>query len=139
MRTLPEVDIPTVDIDAIQRALATAPVSAAVLYGSHARREVTDRSDVDIAVEFDASLSTVERTHARLALIERLTAELGTERVDVLPLSRAPPRLRREIAADGVIIQGSPDLELDTDADTGSHAERLAAFDDILADMEQRV
>lgn len=132
---------PTPDVDAIESTLAEAPVSLAVLYGSHARGEATQTSDVDLAVAFDDSLSSLERTRARLELIERLSRELGID-VDVVPLDRAPPTLGREIREDGIVIVGSrADLDAYTESEPRQRTreQRLAEFDELLGDLERVV
>lgn len=131
-----------VDVDAIRRVLEELPVTLAVLYGSQARGEATTTSDVDLAVAFDDSLNSVERTRARLALIERLSAALDTDDVDVVPLGQATPELVREIVADGVLIAGTrADLDAyrDESPSTTTHEERVAALDAVLADLERVV
>lgn len=126
------------DIEAVAGALEGAPISLAVLFGSHARDEARATSDVDLAVAFDDSLSSVERTRARLALIERLSRALETDAVDVIPLERAPDALVEEIRRDGVFLRGSRD-ELDArylpDRMT-ARREEPEGFDDLLADLD---
>jgi predicted nucleotidyltransferase len=112
MRELDETAIPGLDIEEIVRILERVPVTLGVLYGSHAQGEATGGSDIDLAVAFDESLSSVERTRARLELIEQLSTGLETDDVDVVPLSDAPSELLEEILTDGVLIYGSmTDLE----------------------------
>lgn len=53
------------DLDVIRSVLEEAPVTLAVLYGSHARGEARPGSDVDVAVSFRESLSSVECTRTR--------------------------------------------------------------------------
>lgn len=126
-----------IDPDEIVSVLVDVPVTAAVLYGSHARGEATDRSDVDLAVAFDDSLSSIERTRTRLALIEQLSRVLGTDRIDLVPLSEAPDSLRREILADGIVIYGSREsLPPRDDNPASTHDDRMARFDELLTDLE---
>lgn len=133
---------PGIDTEAVMEVLEAAPVALAVLYGSHARGEATAASDVDIAVAFEESLSSCERTRVRLALIERLSVRLDTDDVDVVPLAETPPELRRGICEDGVVIVGSSgDLEpyCDVPPRTRTREERLAEFDELLADLDRVV
>ncbi len=130
----------SIDLPAIRQVLETAPVRLAVLYGSQARGEATASSDVDLAVAFE-EIPPEELTRARLALVERLTAALNTDDVDVVPLSGLSPELRHEIREDGIVLVGSAD---DLDAyparePATSHEERLDAFDELLAEMERVV
>lgn len=129
-----------VDVSTVTRVLEAAPVQLAVLYGSHARGEADTHSDVDIAVAFE-DLSPADRTRARVSLIERLTATLNTDDVDVVPLSGISPELRHEIREDGIVLVGSAD-DLDaypTREPTTTHEERLDEFDEILAELERVV
>lgn len=142
MRSTAEVTVPTLDLDGIQRVLQDAPVSVAILYGSHARSEATERSDVDVAVGFDESLSSVERTRARLDLIDRLQASLDAGAVDVVPLSAASDSLLREIHEDGVLLVGAEaDVAAfgEPDRPDDTHDERMAEFDDLLGDIRRVV
>lgn len=137
-----EASVPSLDLEAVRDVLEDAPVRVAVLYGSHARGEATDRSDVDVAVGFDDSLTGIDRTHARLDLISRLADRLGTDDVDVVPLSGVRDSLRYEIWTDGVLLVGSRDdlaAYGEPEPPTDSHEERMAAFDEVLADLERIV
>lgn len=142
MRNASDVSIPSIDVSAMRDVLDDAPVSVAVLYGSHARGEATARSDVDVAIGFSDSLSSVERTQARLDLIERLGAALDVDAVDAIPLSGASDSLQREIRADGVLLHGS-EGDLASYGDPGpasdSHDDRMAEFDEVLAELERVV
>lgn len=142
MREREDTTVTDLDVETIVRVLDEAPVSLAILYGSHARGDETPNSDIDLAVEFEPSLSSTELTRARLGLIERLTTELETDEIDVLPLSRVHAELLDEITADGVLIYGSSaDLErYDAPSVEGpNRQDRLAEFDDLLAELERVV
>jgi len=135
-----ESKVSSVDTDEIKRTLSEFPVAVGILYGSHARGDATKESDIDLAVEFVPGLSSVERTRARLGIIERLSRRLENDAIDVVPLSRVSPELGRAIQADGIVILGSSEAvppfegtELETRAD------RLEAFDEVLADIERVV
>lgn len=65
-------------------------VRTLALFGSVARDEATEGSDVDLVAEFDPEVVTVA---GYLDLVEALEALLGT-RVDVVSLRKLPPRLR---------------------------------------------
>lgn len=142
MRDREEVTVPDLDLDTIAQVLDEAPVNLAILYGSYARGDTTTKSDIDLAVEFEESLSSIERTRARLGLIERLTTELETDEIDVTPLSQVSIELLQEILADGILIYGSPaDLEryYDQSVEGSSHRDRIAEFDDLLGELERVV
>lgn len=141
MRDRSEFSASGLDVDALVEVLDGAPVTCGVLFGSHATGDEQSGSDVDLAVEFESSLSSVERTRARLQIIEEASVVLGLDAVDVVPLSAAPPALRREIYEDGVLLYGSLD-ETDTPGDGDTEPDReetLARFDRILADLERTV
>lgn len=142
MQTRAEATISGLDTGAVAQVLEEAPVSIGVLYGSYARGEQRTQSDIDVAVSFADSLSSLERTRTRLSLITRLSDALGTDRIDVVPLDEAPPSLVTEILADGVLIVGSETAieEYVENTDTDIHPEaRRTAFDDVLSDLEQVV
>lgn len=142
MRDREEATVSSLEVDAVVQVLDEAPVSLGVLYGSHARGDATPNSDVDLAVEFEDSLSSAQLTRARLGLIERLTSELETDDVDVIPLSRAHADLLDEILLDGILIYGSPtDLDrYDARSDEGKDRRNpMAEFDDLLAELKRVV
>jgi predicted nucleotidyltransferase len=142
MHDVSEIGELSVDTETIESVLVDTPVSVAVLYGSHARGEATEHSDIDLAVVFDETLSSVEKTRARLALIERLSVSLGTNAVDVTPLIRAPQSLQREIYRDVILLYGSekslPAIGEDVH-NRRTHTDRMAEFDDVLTDIERIV
>ncbi|MFB6193569.1 MAG: nucleotidyltransferase family protein, partial [Halobaculum sp.] len=126
------------DVDAIRNALADAPVTVAVLYGSYAREEAHGHSDIDLAVQFEDGLAPDERMRARLSLIRRLSVALGTDAVDVTPLAGVSPHLERQIATDGIVVDGDPaGLSLDHGSTNATHDDRLAAFDELLAELDR--
>lgn len=144
MREISEATVPSLDVDMIVSVLAESPVTVAVLYGSHARDEAIDRSDIDLAVAFEEELSSIDRTRARLALIERLSVELETDDIDVVPLSRAPPALLREVRADGIVLYGSEESvprvsNTESKVEAETHEDRLAQFDELLTDIRRVV
>lgn len=142
MREREKVTIPDLDVGTIVQVLDDAPVTLGVLYGSHARGDSTPDSDIDLAVEFEESLSSGERTRERLGLIERLTMQLETDDVDVVPLPRVSAELLEEIIADGVLVYGSlTDLKRydGQSVERTSSQDRIAQFDDVLTELERIV
>lgn len=142
MQRASDASVPQLDLGSIQRVLEEAPVTVAVLYGSHARSEATSRSDVDIAVGLSESMSSPERTQARLDLIEQIGAELDVDAVDVVPLSGASESLLREIRADGILLRGTEDDVTaygDPEPADDTHEDRMDDFDELLADLERVV
>jgi hypothetical protein len=93
-------------------------------------------------VAFGEALSSTGRTRARLELIEQLSTELGTNDVDVVPLSDAPNELLEEILTDGVLVYGSmADLEpyRRKTPPPSTRQDRLAAFDDVLEGLDRHL
>jgi len=137
-----QTTVTSVDTDTIVSVLDDTPVTVAVLYGSHARGEPTAHSDIDLAVAFDESLSSLDQTRARLSLIEQLSSALGTDAIDVVPLSKAPVSLQREIQTDGIILYGSKDQLVPVDDENHTHQtheDRMDRFDELLTDIERVV
>jgi predicted nucleotidyltransferase len=134
-------DISGVDVDAIRRVLDTAPVSVGVLYGSVARGDDHERSDIDLGVVFEGTHSPSERTRQRLSLIDALSAALGTDDIDVVPITHSPNELRRSIRRDGVVVYGSLDRARDLLATPEPEDDQapLDSFDDILEDIRRVV
>jgi len=142
MEKLSQASITSVDTDRIVSVLDDAPVTVAVLFGSHARREPTAHSDINLAVAFDESLSSLEQTRARLSLIEQLSSALGTDAIDVVPLSEVPISIRHEIQTDGIVLYGSKDQLPPVDGETHTHQtheDRMDRFDELLTDIERVV
>ena len=132
--------------ETVAATLTEHPVSVGFVFGSRARGEAHDRSDIDVAVAFeDTDPGEPGHMDARLALGSDLALALGTDAVDVVDLRSAPPSLVRAVFRDGDRLAGSKDdarrlrevLLDDTETDNRSPAERfdeaLAAIDDHLA------
>jgi len=143
MRQSEDVSVSNLDVGAIVEILEELPVTHAILYGSYARGDATATSDIDLAVECESSLTSVERTQTRVAIIERLSTTLETDDVDVIPLSQAPVELVEEIFRDGILVYGSTEglerYEQTRSQETQTHRDRLEEFDDLLAELEQVV
>lgn len=70
------------------------------LFGSVARGEATETSDVDLVVDFDPDRITLP---AFLDFSEDLEALLG-RRVDIVSLQKLAPRLRAQVEAEAVRV-----------------------------------
>jgi len=137
MREFDDTANPSVDTEQLRSVVVDEPITVAVLYGSHARGEADDSSDIDLAIGFAEQLDPTEQTRVRLRLIERLSTELGTDAVDVVPLDQIQPSLKRTIAEEGIVIYGDPDA-VPTATDTDStREEEMETFDELLADIER--
>lgn len=73
-------------------------VRLAYLFGSHAKGEATELSDVDLAVSFDVG---VDVRKAQGELLDALVLELKTDRIDLVLLEEIPPPLAFRIIRDG--------------------------------------
>lgn len=127
--------------EVVAETLADHPVAVGFLFGSYARGDAHDRSDLDVAVAFEDDPSTLE---TRLALGADLALALGTDDVDVVDLRTAPASLVRAVFRDGDRLVGTDTQAhrlratvLDGEDDDRSPAKRfddaLAAIDDHLA------
>jgi len=132
--------------ETVSATLADHPVSAGFLFGSRARGESHDRSDIDVAVVFaDTDPGDPGHVDARLTLGADLALALETDDVDVVDLQSASRSLVRAILRDGDRLVGTESdvarlratLIDDVDSDPRTPGERfddaLAAIDDHLA------
>ncbi len=78
-------------------------VEAAYLFGSVAKGTAGPRSDVDVAVLFNAGLGKEERFDRQLALAVELGSRLGRE-ADVIDLAAAPLVLQHQVLAHGECV-----------------------------------
>lgn len=93
--------MPVLDLNKIKHYLATQPVVKAWLFGSFARGEQTEDSDVDIAVIFDADAKVSLLTHAGMMCdLEEITGRS----VDVATYDTIYPRIRKEVDKDKILI-----------------------------------
>ena len=96
----------SMDEDTLRASLQEFPLSMAVLFGSHANGTAHARSDLDVAVRFE---DTVSDGHS-VQLLNELTAELTRascfEAIDLLDLDNAPPKLGYEILSRGTLLLG---------------------------------
>lgn len=99
-----EVDLP---VGEIRSVVGRYPVRFAILFGSHGRGDATTRSDVDVAVAFEALQPGDDGYNAALfGLSADLCAVLDSDDVDVLDVETAPPGLARRIFEDGRLLAG---------------------------------
>lgn len=96
----------TINCDALRRVLARHPVRLAVLFGSHVRGEGTESSDIDIAVEFEDSVSKEVYGSVRLGLIADLMSAAKQEAIDVADLDDMRPDVGREALDHGIVLVG---------------------------------
>lgn len=82
----------------VVRVLEAHDVRLAYLFGSHAKGEATELSDIDLAVSFRAGVD-VRRDLGQL--LDALVHELETDRIDLVLLEEIPPPLAYRIVRDG--------------------------------------
>jgi predicted nucleotidyltransferase len=82
----------------IVRALKAHGVRLAYLFGSHAKGEATEQSDVDLAVSFAVD---IDARQAQGELLDALVHVLKTERIDLVLLDEIPPPLAYRVIRDG--------------------------------------
>ncbi|HTV23780.1 MAG TPA: nucleotidyltransferase domain-containing protein [Polyangiaceae bacterium] len=81
--------------------LSTPSVRAALLFGSRLTGRARSGSDVDIAVLLDAGAATALRKPVLWVLYAALGKELPSERLDLLILNDAPPKLAWRVLKEG--------------------------------------
>jgi len=132
-----------VDTEAVRGVLDDHPVRLGVLFGSRVRGTSGDHSDVDIAVEFDPSVSADERYRARLSLVVDLVRALGVDDVDVAVLDGTRPEVARSALASGIVLVGDPDhadellAEYEQQVSRPTRERRRERFDATLARLEE--
>jgi len=118
--------IETVDLEAIRVALDAAAVEFALLFGSHARSEATDNSDLDIAVRFPDRLSDRDRFRARNRIDATLQVHAeGT--VDVSDIDALPVAVQHAALQEGIVLCGDDDA-------VANYREQVTAAYESLAD-----
>jgi len=106
-----------IDTDALAAAVADSGIPGILsvyLFGSGARGQLHEESDVDIGVLLDRAVhpSAKERFDARLLVSSRISPALAGRTADVVILNDAPPLFGRRIVTDGIRIVCS-DAEAD--------------------------
>lgn len=90
---------------AIEAVVKDRPeILEAYLFGSCGRGETAAHSDVDVAVYVDRSAVHDGAFGYDAELSAELMAALGTSRVDVIVLNKAPPLIYHRVLRDGVRI-----------------------------------
>lgn len=91
--------MPVLDLNKIKCYLSTQPVSKAWLFGSYARGEQTDASDVDIVAVFDDDVSLL----GHIGIMMGLEKLLG-KKVDLVTEGTFYPRVAEEVEKDKILI-----------------------------------
>lgn len=90
-----------IDLDKIRRYFSTQPVLKAWLFGSFARGEQTDNSDVDLLVTFDGNAKVSLLKHAGM-MIE--LQEILKRPVDLVRDISLYPEIKPYVDADKILI-----------------------------------
>jgi predicted nucleotidyltransferase len=98
------------------------------LFGSQARGDAGPRSDIDVAVYLSEIPDSPFGYDAELGA--ELMRALGTSRVDVVVLNRAPPLLYHRVLRDGVRV-----LARDLPATTGREGRALSRYCDYVPQL----
>lgn len=97
-----------IPVDVIRETLEAHPVRLAVLFGSHARKDVHARSDIDIAVELDGlQPGQPGYNDTFFGLSADLSEALGTDDVDILDVHVLSRPLVRSVFRDGILLVGT--------------------------------
>ena len=128
---------PEFDADAVCAAARRAlpDIQALYVFGSRARGDARDDSDLDLAVLAAAPLDPLQRFEAQ----RELSAVLDCD-VDLVDLRQASSVLRSEVVNGGMpLFQCNPQQILDFEARVlGEYADLLDATRDLRADVRQR-
>lgn len=133
-----------VESTTIREVLERHPVRTGILFGSHVTGRAHAGSDVDVAVEFDPSLSDEQRRKARLSVIVDLSKALGIDDVDVTDLDAIQPEVGTSALESGIVLVGDRERierlneEFSRRATERSHEERLQRFDELLSSIEEK-
>ncbi len=92
------------EIPELEQVFAAEPVEVAYLFGSRARGDSGPLSDVDIAVLLAGQPTAEECARQQLALLDKVTAHLRRDDVDVVILNRAPLLLQHRVIRDGKVL-----------------------------------
>jgi predicted nucleotidyltransferase len=97
----------------VSRALQpVGGVSAALVFGSQATGQARPDSDVDIAVLLDALPPPSEKKELLWSLVGALGKELGSDRVDLVLLNDAPPKLAFHVLKHGRVVLDRDPVQL---------------------------
>ncbi|MCL6105812.1 MAG: nucleotidyltransferase domain-containing protein [Actinobacteria bacterium] len=101
-------ELTTVLTDALARLAPGRGITAAYLYGSHARGEARPGSDIDIAVllEDRSGISALDL----LKLGQQLENQTGLKNIDIRSLNAAPLSARGRIITEGKLLYSGNDI-----------------------------
>ena len=105
-RAQPGERIGRIDCDSLARVLSEHPIRLTILFGSYVRGESIPSSDIDLAVEFERSVSDREYHDTYLALMADLMSTTGQNSVDLTDLRDLRPEIGASALAEGVVLAG---------------------------------
>ncbi|MBD3192626.1 MAG: hypothetical protein GF308_18440 [Candidatus Heimdallarchaeota archaeon] len=79
------------------------PISFVILFGSYAKGKVNNLSDIDLGVFLNRD-SKIAYFDSLLTLKTLFEEQLKTEQIDLVIINNAPPVLKFEIVAKGILI-----------------------------------
>lgn len=108
MKSIKSADIPdSFPLKKVQDILDEHPIQFAILFGSYATGDTHERSDVDIAIEFQSVNRTEpEYNDEFFGLSADLSDELETNNVDLVDVQNVSPGVAKAILEEGVLIVG---------------------------------
>ena len=77
-------------------------VKFAYLFGSQARKDAGNLSDIDIAIYLDYD---VDSFYYRLRFMETIVKAFKNEKVDIVVLNKATPLLCHQVVKNGVVVK----------------------------------
>jgi len=125
MRTAETADVnDSLPLHTVESVLREHPVQLAILFGSHAKETVHQRSDIDIAVELeDARPGDQGYNESFFQLSADVSQTLGRDDVDLVDLHTLPPAVARAVFEHGILLVGQPQRanELQRQIEDGSN------------------
>lgn len=106
MATRPGPDELAVDVEEMRAYLGEQPLEFALLFGSQATGTATERSDIDLVVQFSETLDADERFRRRNRITGELMARLETDDVDVSDLEHLPTAIAHAALQEGILLVG---------------------------------
>lgn len=98
-----------VEVSALRTTLKEHPVRLAVLFGSTVGGDRHPQSDVDVAVEFEDSVTAADRTDTILSLIADLSSALDRNDIDLSLVGDLEPHVGLAAFTNGLLLVGSAD------------------------------
>lgn len=100
-------DLPNdIDSDALRDAVASFPLSLVVVFGSYAADGPHPLSDLDVAVEFEETVSQERTVDVHNELTVAIQDATAIEAVDLVDLDTVGPALGYAALANGMLVAG---------------------------------